>query len=60
MMNESKSLKEIHIIREEIYEETKNMTPSERAVYANNQAQLLINRYNLKLEYANKKKELVY
>jgi hypothetical protein len=59
-MNESKSLKEIHIIREEIYEETKNMTPSERAVYANNQAQLLINRYNLKLEYANKKKELVY
>jgi hypothetical protein len=60
MMNESKPLKEIHMIREEIYEETKGMTPSERAVYANTQAQLLINRYNLKLEYENKTKELVY
>jgi hypothetical protein len=60
MMNESKSLKEIHMIREEIYEETKDMTPSERAVYANTQAQLLINKYNLKLEYEDKTKELVY
>jgi sRNA-binding carbon storage regulator CsrA len=60
MMNEPKSLKEVHIIREEIYEETKDMTPLERAVYANTQAQLLINKYNLKLEYENKTKELVY
>jgi hypothetical protein len=54
MMNEPESLKEVHVIREAIYEETKGMTPSERAVYANTQAQLLINRYHLKLEYENK------
>jgi hypothetical protein len=59
-MNEPKSLKEVHMIREEIYEETKGMTLSERAKYANTQAQLLINKYNLKLEYENKAKELVY
>jgi hypothetical protein len=59
-MNESKSLKEIHLIRAEIYEESKDMTPSERAAYTNAQAQLLINRYNLKLEYENEIKELVY
>ena len=43
MKNEPKALKEVHIIREEIYEETKDMTPAERAAYANAQAQLLIN-----------------
>jgi hypothetical protein len=58
MMNEPKSLKEVHMIREEIYEETKGMTPSERAEYANIQAQLLINKY--KLKYENKAKELAY
>jgi hypothetical protein len=59
-MNEPKALKEIHIIREKIYEETKNMTPSERAAYANAQAQILINKYNLKLEYENRAKEIIY
>jgi hypothetical protein len=53
-MNESKSLKEIHNIREEIYEETKNMTPAERAQYANAQAQIIIKKYNLKIKYENK------
>jgi hypothetical protein len=52
MKNEPKSLNEIHIIREKIYEETKNMTPLERAEYANAQAQVLISAYDLKLEYA--------
>ena len=60
MKNEPKALKEVHIIREEIYEETKDMTPAERAAYANAQAQLLINKYNLKLEYESKTKELAY
>ncbi|MDR0605510.1 MAG: hypothetical protein LBG80_14520 [Bacteroidales bacterium] len=60
MKNELKVLKEVHIIREEIYEETKDMSPSERAAYANAQAQLLVNKYNLKLDYENKTKELVY
>jgi hypothetical protein len=34
MKNEPKALKEIHVIREAIYEETKNMTPEEQAKYA--------------------------
>jgi hypothetical protein len=58
MNHEPKALKEVHRIRAEIYEETKNMTPSERADYANAQAQLLIEKYKLKLEYENKTKEL--
>ncbi|MDR2601050.1 MAG: hypothetical protein LBC53_01155 [Spirochaetaceae bacterium] len=60
MRNEPGALKEIHIIREKIYEETKNMTSSERAAYANAQAKLLINKYNLKLKYENRTKELIY
>jgi hypothetical protein len=48
MMNEPKSLKEIHEIREKIYEETKHMTPAERAEYAHSEAQKLIKEYNLK------------
>jgi hypothetical protein len=59
-MNKPKALKEIHMIRAEIDEETKAMTPSERARYANIQAQLLIKKYNLKLEYKNKTRELAY
>jgi hypothetical protein len=60
-MNEPKALEEIHMIRAEIYEETKAMTPSERAAYANAQARLLIKKYNLKLEYKkNKTRESAY
>jgi hypothetical protein len=58
-MNETKELKEIHAIREKIYEETKNMTPAERAKYANKQAQILIKEFNLKIKYENRIKELV-
>jgi hypothetical protein len=58
-MNELKELREIHVIREIIFEETKNMTPRERAQYANKQAEILIKEYNLKIEYKNKTKELV-
>ncbi|MDR0643685.1 MAG: hypothetical protein LBG05_02045 [Treponema sp.] len=54
MMNEPKALKEIHNIREKIFEETKNMTPAGRAKYANAQAQIIIKEYNLKIEYENK------
>ena len=42
------ALKEIHEIREQIYEETKNMTPQERAAHAHNEAQKLILTYHLK------------
>jgi hypothetical protein len=53
-MNEPKALKEIHDIREKIYEETKNMTPEERVNYAHYEAQKLIKQYNLKVNYENK------
>ena len=53
-MNEPEALKEIHEIREKIYEETKNMTPAERAAHAHNEAQKLIWQYNLKMKYENK------
>jgi hypothetical protein len=48
MMHEPKALKEIHDIREKIYEETKNMTPAERAAHAHREAQKLIEQYKLK------------
>ena len=54
MMNEPKALKEIHEIREQIYEETKNMTPQERAAHAHNEAQKLIQQYHLKTRFEEK------
>ena len=54
MKNEPKALREIHIIRERIYEETKNMTPEEHTKYVNDKAKQFIKKYNLKIEYANK------
>ncbi|MDR0608733.1 MAG: hypothetical protein LBG58_01320 [Planctomycetaceae bacterium] len=48
MTNEPKALKEVHKIREKIYEETKNMTPEERAKYAKNEAKKIIEKYHLK------------
>jgi len=53
MMNEPKALKEIHDIREKIYEETKNMTSEERVKYVHYEAQKLIKQYNLKISYEN-------
>jgi len=54
MRIEPKALKEIHDIREKIYEETKNMTPEERAEYTHSEAQKLIKLYNLKIKYENR------
>ena len=54
MMNEPKALQEIHNIREKIYEETKNMTPDERARHSHKEAQKLIKQYDLKVKYENK------
>ena len=48
MKNEPNALKEIHDIREKIYEETKNMTIEERAKYAHSEVQKLIKQYDLK------------
>ena len=43
-------MREIHEIRIQIYEETKHMTPEERATHANEQAQKLIDQYGLKVK----------
>jgi len=53
MTNEPTALREIHDIREKIYEETKNMTLEERTNHAHNEAQKLIKQYNLKIKYEN-------
>jgi hypothetical protein len=49
-MNEPRAMMEIHEIRERIYEETKHMTPDERAARANEQAEELIAMYGLKVK----------
>ena len=54
MRDEPKALKEIHDIREKIYEETRNMNPEERAKHAHFEAQKLIEQYNLKITYENR------
>jgi hypothetical protein len=54
MKNEPSALKEIHDIRERIYEETRNMTPDERAACAHCEAQALIRQYNLNIRYENR------
>jgi len=54
MKNEPRALREIHEIREKIYEETKNMTPAERTKHTNDAAEKLIKMYNLKVVYANR------
>jgi hypothetical protein len=52
--NEPSALKEIHDIRERIFEETKNMTSEERATHAHREAQTLIRQYNLKIRCENR------
>jgi len=54
MRNEPSALKEIHDIRERIYEETKDMTSEERATHAHHEAQILIKQYNLKIRSENR------
>ena len=54
MKNEAVALQEIHKIREEIYEETKNMSPAERTKHASEMAKKIIRKYDLKIEYENR------
>ena len=54
MKTESNALKEIHEIRENIYEETKNMSPEERVKHTHYEAQKLIEQYNMKVNYEKK------
>jgi hypothetical protein len=49
-MNEPRAMREIHEIREKIYEETKHMTPEEQTELTRREAQYLIDKYDLKVK----------
>jgi len=53
MRDEPKALKEVHEWREKIYEETKNMTPSESTKHTKDAAEEFIKKHNLKVIYVN-------
>jgi len=48
--NEPTALREIHKIREQIYEETKNLSPEERAERRNKIGREIVEKYNLKVK----------
>ena len=48
-MDEPRAMREIHKIRESIYEETKHLTPKEQTEFTRREAQALIEKYNLKV-----------
>ena len=49
-MNEPRAMKEIHDIRLQIYEETKDMSPEERVALVRREAQAMIDKYGLKVK----------
>ncbi len=49
MRNESEPMKEIHAIREQIYEETKDMTPQQRAEHTRRAAEELATKHGISL-----------
>jgi len=51
MTNEPEALREIHDIRLRIFEETKDMTPQERANRTNTAAAKLAQQYGMKFAY---------
>ncbi len=44
---EPRALKEIHEIREQIYEETKNLSPEERAEQTNKMGKKILEKYGI-------------
>jgi hypothetical protein len=50
MMNEPKAMREIHEIREQIYEEIKNLTPEERVALVRRESQAMIDKHELKVK----------
>ena len=50
MLNEPEAMREIHKIREGIYEETKNMSFEERAALTSREAQEMIEKYGLSVK----------
>lgn len=49
MANEPRAMREIHEIREKLYEEMKNMTPGEYTARVNREAEELAKQYGLKM-----------
>lgn len=52
MYKESESLRKLHKIREQMYEETKHMTAEEKIVYINSAADAVEKKYGFKLRKA--------
>ncbi|MDR1733766.1 MAG: hypothetical protein LBR73_02680 [Oscillospiraceae bacterium] len=48
MMNEPKSMRQIHVIREQLSSEAIGLSPTERCENARAEAQELINRFGIK------------
>ena len=51
MANEPRAMREIHEIREKIYEDTKHMTPEEQTEFTRREAQALIDKFGLKIKH---------
>ena len=50
MMNEPRAMKEIHDIRLQIYEETKDMSSEERIALMRREVQTMIDKHGLKVK----------
>jgi hypothetical protein len=50
MMNEPNAMREIHEIREKIYEDTKHLTPEEYNARVRKRTKSLLDRYGIKVE----------
>jgi len=54
-MTESKTMQELHKIREKIYEEEKNLSIEERIKKTREESEKILREYNLKLKRVNPK-----
>ena len=57
-MTESKTMQELHKVREKIYEEEKNLTIEERIKKTREESEKILQEYNIKLKRVNPKNKL--
>ena len=55
MIEEPKTMQELHKIQVEIHEEMKNLAPGERIKKINENAREFVKKHNLKLEFVGKR-----